>query len=192
MSNLPKNIRVTGLKKSFVGTSVPKQEKGNEGNTGRYYHDMMGVSKAKGVDIEKLDMEVKTRKRGSKSPHTTGTMTYDDIIASPWEDTIFAEKRQRVFEATHDDTFSSNKIVGETVIDMTKPDIQDLLKRDYEIARAKLAARGPGSTGTIVGGEFGILELRSGNTWAHRIPDSGYRKIKSMAASTFDKLFEYK
>lgn len=192
MNNLPSNIRVTKLNKSFVGVRVPNQKRGDEGNTGRYYHDMLKVSKDKGANIKILDLEVTTRKQGSKAPYTTGTMTYNDIISSDWEHTTFSEKRQRVHEATHDDTFTvHNEIVDETIIDMTKKEIQELLKRDYEVAKAKLIKLGPVATGTIMGGKFGFLEHRGGNTWAHRIPHSGFKKIKAMATSNFNDLFGF-
>ena len=184
--------KIKKLNKTLVGTSVPKQQRGNEGNTGRYYHQQMGVSNAKGADIKKLDLELKTRKRGSKAPHTTGTMVYDDIISTPWNQTTFAQKRQRIQEAIHDDTFAvENEIVSEKIYDLTKPEIQDLLEHDYEIARAELDNLGPNATGTIRGGQFGILEHKGGNTWAHRIPDSGYQKLKNLASSTVDDLFDW-
>ena len=192
MSNFPSSIKVKKLAKTMLGEQVPKQKRGDEGNTGRYYHSVMGVGSTKGVDVDKLNLEMKTRKRGSAAPHTTGSMTYTDIINTPWKDTLFAAKRQRVHEAIHDDTFTGkNEIVHESIIDMTKPEIQNLLERDYEIARAMLKNAGSTATGTIVGGEFGILEHKGSNSWAHRIPNSGYKKIKRIAASMFDKLFEF-
>lgn len=189
MKTLPKNIKIVKVKTNLTGTVVPKQKRGNEGNTGRHIHGILGIGGHKGPDIPKIPVEVKTRKKSSKAPHTVGTMTTDDILKSPWEDTNFASKCQHVQELIHDDTFSvNNEVTSEKLYDFTKPSIQDLLKRDYEKCRSILAAN-PNATGTIVGGPYGILEHKGGNTWAHRIPDSGYKKLQGMATSVFDDFF---
>ncbi len=188
---IPKNIKIKKLKTSVVGKKVPKQQKGNEGNVGRHLHEEMGASKH-GVDSPILDMDLKTRKRSSKAPHTTGTMTFDDIMNTEWENTTFAQKLQNRCHVVHDDTFSEdNEVVSQEIFDFRGQDIQDLLKRDFDIAKAKLKASGKGTTGTIVGGEFGMFEHRGGNTYAHRITDSGMKKLEGMAKSTYNDLFKF-
>lgn len=191
MKAIAKNIKVKDLKTQTVGITVPKQEKGNEGNVGRYLHNQLGASKH-GVDSPVLEMDLKTRKKGSKAPHTTGTMTYDDIMNSSWEDTSFHDKWQNRCHVEHDATFSkTNEVVSQEIFDFRPQEIQDLLKRDFEIAKSKLAQDGKGATGTFVGGDYGILEHRGGNTYAHRITDAGFKKLQGMSRSVVNDLFKF-
>lgn len=194
MTKIDKNIKIKKLKTGSENMILPRQEKGNEGAVGKHYENELRsrgfkLNSGNGIDIPDLRLENKTRNRASKAPHTTGTMTYDNILATPWAKTTFAEKLQHQNRMEYDNVF--NVAVNESVFDFSKPEIQDLLERDYEKCREELRNQGAPSPGTIVGGQYGMLEHKGGKTYAHRISDAGMRKLKGMAKSVGSDLFTF-
>ena len=193
MSQIDKRIKVKKLNTGSENLVVPEQHIGNEGNVGKWYEDQLAskgfrMNSGQGIDIPDLNVENKTRKRSSKAPHTTGTMTYDNIINTPYERSSISQKLQQQNRMEYDNTF--NVVTDESVYDFRDPEIQQKLKESYENARSILRQQGGPAPGTIVGGAFGSFEWKSGNTYAHRISDSGMRQMKSMAKSTFNDLFD--
>ena len=194
MSQIDKRIKIKKLNTGSSDLVVPEQRKGNEGNVGKWYEGHMArkgfrMNPGHGVDVPDLNLENKTRKRSSKAAHTTGTMTYDNIINTPYEKSSISQKLQQQNRMEYDNTF--NVVTSESVYDFRDPYIQQKLKESYENARQILRNQGGPCPGTVIGGEFGVFEWKSGNTYAHRIPDSGMKQMKSMAKSTFNDLFEF-
>lgn len=194
MAQIDKSIKVKKLNTGSEDLIVPEQIKGNEGNVGKWYEDHLQskgfrINQGQGIDVPDLNLENKTRKRSSKSAHTTGTMTYDNIINSPYEKSSIREKLQQQNRMEYDDTF--NVVTNESVYDFRDPEIQQKIKESYENAREILRKQGGPAPGTVVGGPFGVFEWRSGNTYAHRIPDAGMKQMKNMAKSTFNDLFDF-
>jgi hypothetical protein len=193
MAQIDKRIKVKKLNTGSADLTLPEQCSGNEGNVGRFYENHLAnigfpMNTGQGVDIPSLNIENKTRNRASKAPHTTGTMTYDDIINTPYEQSTICQKLQQQNRLEYDNTF--NVVTNESVYDFRDSEIQERLKESYENARSILRQQGGPGPGTIVGGQFGVFEWKSGNTYAHRIPDSGMKKMKVMAKSTFNDLFQ--
>jgi hypothetical protein len=194
MAQIDKRIKIKKLNTGSDTLVLPKQSKGNEGNVGKFYEkhlaDMgFSMNAGQGVDIPGLNIENKTRNRDSRAFHTVGTMTYDNIINTPYEQSTICQKLQQQNRVEYDNTF--NVVTNESVYDFRDPDIQKRLKDSYENARSILRQQGGPGPGTIVGGQYGVFEWKSGNTYAHRIPDSGMKKMKVMAKSTFNDLFQF-
>ena len=86
-------------------------------------------------------------------------------------------------------TWKTTIEVDEKIFDFRKQEIQDLLKRDFDIAVQRLVALGKAATGTIKGGPYCLLEHKGGNIWAHRIYDSSMKKLQGMSKSLYKALF---
>jgi hypothetical protein len=195
MAQIDKRIKVKKLNTGSETLVLPEQSKGNQGNVGKFYEKHLAdrgfsMNDGQGVDIPDLNIENKTRNRDSKASHTVGTMTYDNIINTPYEKSTICQKLQQQNRMEYDNTF--NVVTNESVYDFRDTDIQQKLKESYENARNILRQQGGPAPGTVVGGEYGVFEWKSGNTYAHRIPDSGMKKLKNMAKSTFNDLFDIK
>jgi hypothetical protein len=193
MAQIDKRIKVKKLNTGSEKLVLPAQREGNEGNVGKFYEKHLAdrgfsMNAGQGVDIPDLNIENKTRNRASRASHTVGTMTYDNIINTPYEQSTICQKLQQQNRVEYDNTF--NVVTDESVYDFRDPDIQERLKDSYENARSILRQQGGPGPGTIVGGQYGVFEWKSGNTYAHRIPDSGMKKMKVMAKSTFNDLFQ--
>lgn len=194
MTQIDKRIKVKKLNTGSNTLILPTQRKGNEGNVGKFYENHLvnrgfDMNANQGVDIPDLNVEVKTRNRDSKAPHTIGVMTYDNIVRTPYEQSVICQKLQQQNRMEYDNTF--NVVTSESVFDFRDPDIQKRLKESYENARTILAQQGGPCHGTVVGGKYGMFEWKSGNSYAYRISDSGMKKLKNMAKSTFNDLFEF-
>jgi hypothetical protein len=194
MAQIDKRIKVKKLNTGSETLTLPTQCVGNEGNVGKFYENHLAnrgfyMNTGQGVDIPDLNIENKTRNRASKASHTIGTMTYDNIINTPYEQSTICQKLQQQNRVEYDNTF--NVVTDESVYDFRDSEIQKRLKDSYENARSILRNQGASGPGTIVGGQYGVFEWKSGNTYAYRIPDSGMKKMKVMAKSTFNDLFQF-
>lgn len=194
MSRIDKRIKVKKLNTGSENLILPEQSKYDSGNVGKWYEEQLAskgfqMNSGQGVDIPGLNLENKTRKRSSKAAHTTGTMTYDNIINTPYEQSSISKKLQQQNRMEYDNTF--NVVTNESIYDFGDIAIQQKLKEAYEHGREILREHGGPSPGTIRCGEFGMFEWKSGNTYAHRITDSGMKKMKAMAKSSANPLFEF-
>jgi hypothetical protein len=124
-------------------------------------------------------------------------MTYDNIIATSWDNTTFKEKLQQQWRVI----ISNNSVTGgvdasDNMFDFTHTGIQERFEEAYENCRSQLAAQGNIITGqTITSGQYGVLEHKpsktgKGKSYALRIPNSGMKKVLREANSTFNDLFE--
>lgn len=194
MANIDKSIRVRKLKTGSDTLVLPSQQKGNEGNVGKFYDNYLKekgfeINSGRGIDLPGLHIENKTRKRSSKAPHTVGTITYDNIINKSYRNSTIFDKLQQQNRMEYDDNF--NSVVEESVYDFRRTEIQDKIEQSYEHGRALLRQQGAPAKGTVVGGPYGVFEHKSGNSYAYRIPDSGMRELKNMAKNRFDELFSW-
>jgi hypothetical protein len=128
-------------------------------------------------------IEVKTRSGKTKAPHTIGTMTYNAIINTAWDQTPFKLKLQTQYRVN---IHSSDVATGQ-IVDLSHPEIQKHFEKAYEASRAELMRRGTYSIGeTISGGQYGMLEHkpgpnRTGKSFAFRIPNSGMKKLLNIS-----------
>ena len=100
MANIDKSIRVRKLKTGSDTLVLPSQQKGNEGNVGKFYDNYLKekgfeINSGRGIDLPGLHIENKTRKRSSKAPHTVGTITYDNIINKSYRNSTIFDKLQQ-------------------------------------------------------------------------------------------------
>jgi hypothetical protein len=141
--------------------------------------------------------EIKTRKASTRANHTVGTMTYDDIINTPWDQTSFKEKLQTQYRVTiTKDEWTGEVYATDKMVDFSDKSIQNKLANAYEQNRAALKAQGKIQVGQTItaGGQFGYLEHKpgkngTGKSYAMRIPDSGMKKLIKEASSPYNKLF---
>jgi hypothetical protein len=194
-------VRVKEVKVDFSDLYFPNAKECIDGSMGIAIEKAMeeqGFKISKGtIDIEEYQLEIKTRKKSSSSPHTVGTMTLKDIIDTPWDQTPFKQKLQNQFRVTIDDEIG--RVCDQRVVHLSDdPDIQKELEKSYENARTILTER-YNATGQIPKGtiknsdDIGLLEHRSGSQYAYRITDSGMKRFINMAntAPVFNSLFSY-
>jgi len=194
MAKIDKSVKIKNLKTGLKSSIVPSQAKGNEGNVGKWYETQLKengfpMNSKHGIDIPDLGLEVKTRKLGSKAHHTTGNMTYNNIVNTPYKESTIFQKLQQQNRMEYDNDL--NTIVEETVYDFRDPEIQKKIEESYENGRRLLREAGGVVEGTVVGGEYGVFEYKEGNSYAHRIPDSGMRKLKGMSKSVVNDIFKF-
>ncbi len=201
------SILVKALKVDLSEVKFKNPEKVCDGANGRLLEsemrkqgfpiDSSAIVDLPGVNSASPGVEVKSRSKTSGAMHTVGTMTYENIIKTPWSETSFNKKLQQQWRVTLSNNVFTDKVSADgSMVDLTHPNIQELFEEAYEDCRAQLATQGGIISGqTIKGGQYGALEHkpgRSGNakSYAMRIPNSGMKKVIKEATSTFHKLFD--
>jgi hypothetical protein len=187
MSKLQGKAQVVKLKIPLVGTVVPKQHNGNVGRFVESKLEQVGhnINKGKGIDLPEEELEVKSRKKKSKSAHTIGSMTIDQIKSTEWDNTDLKQKCQRQFRVSYDDIES---VISEAKIyDLTDPYIQKKLKEGYETGR-KMIIEG-NKNDYIKGSKWGYFERKTDNSYQFRIPDSSMKSILETSNNNFRDLF---
>jgi hypothetical protein len=191
MSKKP-NAVVKNLKKGpKAGDAVPYDQL--YGNNGRHFEREFSkayyVNTGKGKDLPNEDIEIKSRKNGSSSYHSVGTMTIEDIIKTPYEQSIIYEKFQRQVRVHYDNT--RRIVTNSRVYDFTDPLIQDKVKEAYEKARQVFIDGYEGDW--VRKSNWGLFERKRGyNSYTFRIPDKAMREFETISSNsrTFKNLFE--
>lgn len=187
-------MRVKKVKGVNVGDSVPVAPKSHE-TVGKFIEDQLksyghNYNDGKGIDLPDLRTENKVRKRSSRSAHTVGRMTTDDIINTSWEDSsvrekILANQNRYVW----DDTFC--EVIENTVYDFSDPFIEEKLKEGYELGRAEIAS-GTFSNNTKTYGPVIWQKDKGKEQWQYRITDKGMKDLTGIARQkTFNNLFDF-
>lgn len=184
-------VKVTKIKNGIKeNTCVPL----DCDNVGYWVEDQLEenghkINRGKGVDLDDLGVEVKTRKISSKSAHTVGRMTTQDIVNTCYDDSALKDKIQTQYRVEYDEY---GNIRSSKVYDFTDEGIQDLLRESYEAGRAEISQGMDGKNNTKTHG-VGIFQRDSDKEqWQWRVTDSGMKKIKTMSRQkTFRKIFEY-
>jgi hypothetical protein len=196
-------IRVKTLKSDLSQLDFPNAKNCIDGSMGKAVEQELvrqGFKVSSGViDLPDLQLEIKTRKSSSDSPHTVGTMTHDDILNTSWKDTSFRQKLQSQFRVTIDT--KTGKVSEQVVIHFRDdPDIDRELERSYEDARIKLRIFHTLSNGNILkdytirgDDRLAFLEYKDGSSYAFRIDHRGMKRFINMAntAPVFNSLFSY-
>jgi hypothetical protein len=173
--NIEKGIQVPNFDNDCSVGQWIDQEMAKKGHT----IDHTGL-----VDLPEFKVDNKTRKKGSKAPHTVGSMTISDIIKTKkWEDTRFYHKTQNQNQVEWDPDFL--EITGVKIVDMDIDLIQENLAEGYEDVRAQLEAQVKAGTFTKgIKSKNGWVIL---DGWGHsnsrrmRIPHKVMEKIKSIS-----------
>jgi len=133
--------RVKTLKNNVkVGDQIPSPK--NDGDVGRWVDDTLlengySIDKFGDVDLPIEGVENKTRKRGSKAAHNTGSMTVKDIKNTKnWYKTRYYKKTLNRNTVEWDADF--DEVVGATCIDLDLPEIQEQLEKAYDNLRDKI------------------------------------------------------
>lgn len=185
------NVKVTNIKTDFVGTILPK----DHSIRGAAFEDVLAqkgnpVSKGDRVDYPKYGLEVKTKDVKSTSANTVGSMTYENICSTPYNESPISEKIKQQLRVK----VENGVVVNAKVYDFSPKFIQDAIKDAYEAGRARLIQDGNKST-YIPGTSFGYFERKKNkgeytNSWAFRIRTTSMDKLENMSKSTYKNLFE--
>jgi hypothetical protein len=135
-------------------------------------------------------IEIKSRGiYATTAPWTIGTMTEPTILKTPWEKTTFKRKMTIQFHVLIGEDINLNGIVTDSyIVDFRNSTIQELLRDAYELARENLRN---GYSGTASGTRYGMLEHRTANSYAFRIPPLGMKNITNSALIGKHPLFEF-
>lgn len=194
-------VKIKSLKVNLDNIDFVDPDQVNDGRNGKILEQEMmrqGYPIDQNGTIDLPGIEVKSRKASTDAMHTVGTMTYDDILVTPWDQTPFKKKLQTQYRVTiNKDEFEGDVSATGKVVDFSNPEIQKELEDAYEKCRAELIAQGQIYVGQTItaGGQYGKLEHKpgpngTGKSYALRIPNSGMKKMLTMANSTFNQLFE--
>jgi hypothetical protein len=191
---IAKSVKVRSLNTGIETVELPGQKSGNEGNVGKFIEQHMNdrgfkMNTGSGVDLPDYNLEIKTRKRGSKAPHTIGTMTYEDIVKTPYNQSPVFKKLQSQHRVEYDDNF--RQVTNTRVVHLNKPEIQDKFEQSYEACRQSLIQTGNIKQGTVRGGDYGIFEYKEGNSYAYRVPDNGMKEVIDLAGRLENPLFDF-
>ena len=137
---MKKSARVKVIKDNIrKGDIVPPST--NDCTVGQFVDQVMASKghkiDARGIlDLPEYGIDNKTRKYGSKAPHSQGSMTIKKIVVTPdWFQTNFYQKTRNQNQITYDEIF--REVVDVSIIDGELPEIQSKHKQAYEeIGRA--------------------------------------------------------
>jgi hypothetical protein len=194
-------VKIKSLKVNLDNIDFVDPDQVNDGRNGKILEQEMmrqGYPIDQNGTIDLPGIEVKSRKSSTDAMHTVGTMTYDDILVTPWDQTPFKKKLQTQYRVTiNKEECTGGVSATGKVVDLSDPEIQKELEDAYEKCRAELIAQGQIYVGQTItaGGQYGKLEHKpgpngTGKSYALRIPNSGMKKMLTMANSTFNQLFE--
>jgi hypothetical protein len=194
-------VKIKSLKVNLDNIDFVDPDQVNDGRNGKILEQEMmrqGYPIDQNGTIDLPGIEVKSRKSSTDAMHTVGTMTYDDILVTPWDQTPFKKKLQTQYRVTiNKEECTGGVSATGKVVDLSDPEIQKELEDAYEKCRAELIAQGQIYIGQTItaGGQYGKLEHKpgpngTGKSYALRIPNSGMKKLLTIANSTFNTLFE--
>lgn len=165
-----------------------------DGTNGHILEDGM---RAQGYPIDSrapVDLpiaEVKSRSAFTNSMHTEGSITYEKVLSTAYDDTLIKQKLQVQYQVI---IAAANKASGK-VVDFTAEEIQRHIRAAYENCRSQIKANNGLLRGTVKGGQFGCLEHKpgtsgKGKSYAFRIPHSGMKKLLA-TSNMIDLGFEF-
>jgi hypothetical protein len=194
--------KIKSLKVNLSNAGFVDPSKVNDGTNGKILEQVM-IEQGFPIDQNGIvdlpgGIEVKSRKSTTGAMHTVGTMTYDNIINTPWDKTPFKQKLQKQYRVTiHKNVFTGEIETFDKIVDFSDPEIQSKLEEAYEKNRLFLVTQNEIIKGQTItaGGQYGNLEHKpgsngTGKSYALRIPNSGMKKIIGSANSTYSNLFE--
>lgn len=192
-----KSARVKTIKNNIaVGTPIPNFT--DDCEAGQYFDQQMAMKGHKldtvgVIDLPEYGVDNKTRKSSSKASHTVGSMTINDIIATPaWEQTRFYQKCRNQNRIEYDTTFMEVSKVF--LLDMEIDLIQEKLSADYRDLRHQLVIGNRSIEIKIANGWAMFDGYGHENSYRMRITNTAMQKIKNISASrdTIKKFLEFK
>lgn len=189
-------FNVTKLNKAIeVGTVIPMEE--CNGNIGRWVEDQLEdngytVNRGKGIDLQKLGIEVKTRKQDSTSGHTVGAMLPQDIINTDWEHSNIHDKVQKQYRVKHkvSELTGDNLVTSASVYDFTCDEIQAKLKEAWDYGQSIMKQ---GVFPDYIRGEdhWAYFEMQENGYYQFRITPGYMSTMESIAKVNRTKLFQF-
>ena len=190
-----KQARVSILKQNInVGDKIPNAF--NDAVVGQWVDHTLtvngySVDKSGVVDIPDLNIDNKSRKKGSKTHHTIGSQTIKKWIETPnFKDTDIYKKVQNQNQITYDSNF--DEVTKVQLVDMDIDIIQAALSSIYENLREKLV-NGNRNKSIYSDCKRGIAECYTHpNSYKLRLTDKYMKQIQNIAGSrdTFTTHFE--
>ena len=169
--------------KSGIDVSIPVDNKRDSGKMGRHYHEEMSkhlpMQKGRGPDVKRAGVEIKTKQQHSTAPNTQCSMKRQRITDTPYDRSLMHDKMQKQLRAIIDS--NNGEIAKETLLDMSDPDIQDVLRDEYEACRAKIAAGATGTVKALSGGWVIMEHLPKKDQFKIRISNKGMKTIENIA-----------
>jgi len=192
-------LNITKLNNAIeIGTIIPMEE--CNGNIGRWAEDYLEdlgwiVNRGKGIDLPQVGAELKTRKYGSTSGHTIGSMLAQDIIDNDWQagNNMFdkAQHHYRVYHKVNELT-GDNIVVSAQLYNFSDEEIQDNLKEAWNHCRSVLLQNLGSSNDLqyIRGNEkWAYLELQENGYYQFRITPGIMKKMESIVNTNRTKMF---
>jgi hypothetical protein len=179
--------KVISLKVKLVGEKVPERFNGAAGRDveNKLRQQGIPISRDSGPDIPSVNLEVKTRDLDATSAQSVGSMTPEDIVITPYRQSVIFKKLQQQYRVKTKDQI----IVSAEVYDFSSPNIQEKIEESYEAARQKIIAGN--NSDYVSGGKYGYFErtVSDSRSYEFRFANGAMKKIENMAKSTFDQLF---
>jgi len=189
-----KSARVKIIKDNIVvGSSIPKFTQDHE--AGQWVDQEMRskghvVDITGAVDMPEYGIDNKSRNVQSKAAWTIGSMTIENIIATPvWEDTRFYKKCKNQNQVKYNTDFM--EIVDVSVIDMDIDLIQQNLKKDYNDLRQRVVE---GDRSKEIRGSWMIFDgYGHCDSYRMRITNRAMKMIKNISGTrdTVNKFLEF-
>jgi hypothetical protein len=182
-------VKITSLKTTLVGESVPPKTYGAAGRDIENQLRAQGfpLSNQPGADLPTVGLEVKSRDIDSTSAQSVGAMLPEDIIKTSYRDSLICDKLQQQFRVKTKDQI----IVSAEVYDFSAPYIQEKIEASYEAARQKITAGDRSKY--ISGGPYGYFErtVKGSRSYQFRVSNNAVKKIESMSMATANKLITF-
>jgi hypothetical protein len=184
---------------SLIGKSIPINPK-YSGEIGNLVQELYEANKfctinhgpGKDVNAEWLydgGFEIKSRFEYATSPYTIATLSGFSILHTAYEDSLVRDKMGVHLHVGVSDRTCT--VINEKFYDFTKPEIQALVKHDYETGRKQLSKWYSSTSPTIskAGGYFEEVKKKSG-MFKFRITPDGMNMLIGMATSNMNNLFD--
>jgi hypothetical protein len=184
---------------SLIGHSVPVNPtySGEIGNLVQVLYEankFCTINHGPGKDVNEEwlydgGFEIKSRFEYATAPYTIATMSEFSILHTAYEDSLVRDKMGVHLHVGVSDRTCT--VINEKFYDFTKPEIQELIKYDYETGRNHLR-RWHGSTSPThskAGGYFEEVKKKSG-MFKFRVTTDGMNMLIGMATSNMHNLFE--
>lgn len=176
-------VKVKSFKNTLNGQIIPTKQTNDNGLVGKAIEDVLkkqGVpidSKNQGADVQEFDLEVKSRKKGSRADVTIGSTTVEDMINNDYEKSIIKGKLQTIRWVEYsDDVYEGTNgsvVLGDKVLDFTDPLIQQELEKQYNFGLNEIISN---NNSYKIYDRVGWWEKKTQNSWAFRVPYSNWSR----------------
>lgn len=181
--------KIVGLKTNLVGETVSPKTHGAAGRDieNRLRAQGFPISNESGPDLPSIGVEVKSRDVDATSAQSVGSMLPEDIIKTPYHESVICKKLQQQFRVKHKDQV----IVSADMYDFSPKYIQERIETSYEAARQKIIVGDDGDY--ISGGPYGYFErtVKGSRSYQFRVSNGAVKKLEIMASATSNKLFTF-